>query len=104
MRLTETRAGAILLDGRDCRTVPLQSLRRSVGVVPQTPFLFQVRHWYGTAAQWADMKACKFNASEIGLLPPRAICQEQGNSIVEVLRFTLCSRVSVQKPMKLVCA
>lgn len=42
MRLTETRAGAILLDGRDCRTVPLLTLRSAVGVVPQTPFLFQV--------------------------------------------------------------
>ncbi|KAL0053237.1 hypothetical protein WJX82_002974 [Trebouxia sp. C0006] len=41
LRLTETRAGAILLDGRDCRTVPLQTLRRAIGVVPQTPFLFQ---------------------------------------------------------------
>lgn len=42
MRLTETRAGAVLLDGRDCRTVPLHTLRRAIGVVPQTPFLFQV--------------------------------------------------------------
>ncbi|KAL0039364.1 hypothetical protein WJX79_004967 [Trebouxia sp. C0005] len=41
LRLTETQAGAILLDGRDCRTVPLQTLRRAIGVVPQTPFLFQ---------------------------------------------------------------
>ncbi|DBA85738.1 TPA: hypothetical protein ACH3X1_005304 [Trebouxia sp. C0004] len=41
LRLTETKAGAILLDGKDCRTVPLQTLRRAIGVVPQTPFLFQ---------------------------------------------------------------
>lgn len=46
LRLTETRAGAILLDGRDCRTVPLQTLRRAIGVVPQTPFLFQVQIVY----------------------------------------------------------
>lgn len=41
LRLTETQSGSILLDGRDCRTVPLGTLRRAIGVVPQTPFLFQ---------------------------------------------------------------
>ena len=42
LRLTEVKDGQILIDGRDCRTVSLPVLRRAVGVVPQTPFLFKV--------------------------------------------------------------
>lgn len=44
LRLTEVTAGQVILDGRDCRTVPLPALRRAIGVVPQTPFLFKVLH------------------------------------------------------------
>lgn len=43
LRLTEVNDGQILIDGRDCRTVSLPVLRRAIGVVPQTPFLFKVR-------------------------------------------------------------
>ena len=39
-RLFDVEAGAVLLDGRDVRTLPLGWLRRQVGVVPQDPFLF----------------------------------------------------------------
>ncbi|MBI4515568.1 MAG: ABC transporter ATP-binding protein [Deltaproteobacteria bacterium] len=39
-RLADVSAGAILLDGRDIRTLPLQQLRRSIAFVPQDPFLF----------------------------------------------------------------
>jgi len=39
-RLFDVSDGAIRLDGRDLRTIPLQQLRRSTGVVPQDPFLF----------------------------------------------------------------
>jgi ATP-binding cassette subfamily B multidrug efflux pump len=39
-RLFDVSAGAILLDGRDIRTLPLGWLRRQVGLVPQDPFLF----------------------------------------------------------------
>ena len=39
-RLFDVDAGAILLDGRDVRTLPLGWLRRQVGLVPQDPFLF----------------------------------------------------------------
>ncbi|GFR50510.1 hypothetical protein Agub_g12776, partial [Astrephomene gubernaculifera] len=39
LRLVETEAGRILLYGRDIRAVPLQQLRASVGVLPQSPFL-----------------------------------------------------------------
>src|SRR5881398_292733 len=39
-RLFDVDAGAILLDGRDVRTLPLRWLRRQVGLVPQDPFLF----------------------------------------------------------------
>jgi len=39
-RLFDVSAGQVLLDGRDVRTVPLAHLRRSIGFVPQDPFLF----------------------------------------------------------------
>ena len=39
-RLFEVSGGQILLDGRDIRTLPLAQLRRSIGFVPQDPFLF----------------------------------------------------------------
>jgi len=39
-RLFDVSGGAVLLDGRDIRTLPLAQLRRSIAVVPQDPFLF----------------------------------------------------------------
>jgi ATP-binding cassette subfamily B multidrug efflux pump len=39
-RLFDVEAGAVLLDGRDVRSLPLGWLRRHVGLVPQDPFLF----------------------------------------------------------------
>jgi ATP-binding cassette subfamily B protein len=39
-RLFDPSAGAILLDGRDIRTLPLRWLRRQIAVVPQDAFLF----------------------------------------------------------------
>jgi ATP-binding cassette subfamily B multidrug efflux pump len=40
VRLFDVERGAVLLDGRDVRTLPLAWLRRQVGLVPQDPFLF----------------------------------------------------------------
>jgi ATP-binding cassette subfamily B protein len=39
-RLFDPTAGAILLDGRDLRELPLGWLRRQIAMVPQDPFLF----------------------------------------------------------------
>ncbi len=39
-RFYEFQGGVILLDGRSIRTFELQALRASLGMVPQTPFLF----------------------------------------------------------------
>jgi ATP-binding cassette subfamily B protein len=39
-RFYEFQSGTILIDGRDIRTVDLQSYRRHLGLVPQQPFLF----------------------------------------------------------------
>lgn len=39
-RLFDVSGGRILLDGRDIRTLTLAQLRRSIGFVPQDPFLF----------------------------------------------------------------
>lgn len=42
-RLFDVAEGAVLLDGREVRTLPLAQLRRAVCVVPQDPFLFSRR-------------------------------------------------------------
>jgi ATP-binding cassette subfamily B multidrug efflux pump len=39
-RLHEPPPGTVLVDGRDVRQWPLHALRRSIGFVPQEPFLF----------------------------------------------------------------
>jgi ATP-binding cassette subfamily B protein len=39
-RLFDVDSGSVLIDGRDVRTLPLGWLRRTVGIVPQDPFLF----------------------------------------------------------------
>ncbi len=39
-RLFDVTAGQILLDGRDIRSLPVAQVRRSIGFVPQDPFLF----------------------------------------------------------------
>jgi ATP-binding cassette subfamily B protein len=39
-RFYEIREGAVLIDGRDIRSVTLQSLRRNIGIVQQDVFLF----------------------------------------------------------------
>ncbi len=39
-RLFEVPAGSLFLDGRDIRTIPLGTLKASIGIVPQDIFLF----------------------------------------------------------------
>ncbi len=39
-RLHEPPAGTVFVDGEDVRSLPIDSLRRAMGVVPQEPFLF----------------------------------------------------------------
>ena len=42
LRLVEIEAGAIVIDSLDIRTISLRRLRSAIGLVPQTPFLFEV--------------------------------------------------------------
>ena len=42
-RLFDVTEGAILIDGRDIRDLPLRQLREMIGFVPQDPFLFSSR-------------------------------------------------------------
>jgi ATP-binding cassette subfamily B protein len=45
-RMYDPSSGSILIDGRDIRTIPLAGLRRTIGFVPQSNFLFSdtIRH------------------------------------------------------------
>ncbi|MBV8773406.1 MAG: ABC transporter ATP-binding protein [Deltaproteobacteria bacterium] len=40
VRLIEPTRGRVLVDGRDMREIPLTSLRKAIGLVPQEPILF----------------------------------------------------------------
>jgi len=59
--LFDVSGGQILLDGRDIRTLPLAQLRRSIGFVPQDPFLFSttVRQNVSFAVDGADDAAVR---------------------------------------------
>ncbi|HKS70347.1 MAG TPA: ABC transporter ATP-binding protein, partial [Ktedonobacterales bacterium] len=41
-RVYDVSSGAVLIDGRDVREIPLAALRRAIGYVPQETFLFSV--------------------------------------------------------------
>lgn len=45
-RFYDVSAGAVLVDGKDVRSFPIEEYRRNIGIVLQDPFLF-----YGTAAE-----------------------------------------------------
>src|SRR5260370_9561153 len=45
-RFYDVSAGAILVDGKDIRSFPVEEYRRNIGIVLQDPFLF-----YGTVAE-----------------------------------------------------
>ncbi len=68
-RLFDVSAGQILLDGRDVRTLPLAQLRRSIGFVPQDPFLFStsVRENIRFGSPEADDAAIRHAAGVAGV-------------------------------------
>jgi ATP-binding cassette, subfamily B, multidrug efflux pump len=68
-RLFDVGSGQILLDGRDIRTLPLAQLRRSIGFVPQDPFLFStsVRANIGFGLDGADDAAVRRAAAVAGV-------------------------------------
>jgi ATP-binding cassette subfamily B multidrug efflux pump len=70
-RLFDVSGGRILLDGRDIRTVPLAQLRRSIGFVPQDPFLFSatVRANICFGLDQADEPAMRRAAAIAGVAP-----------------------------------
>jgi ATP-binding cassette subfamily B multidrug efflux pump len=68
-RLFDVSAGQILLDGRDIRSLPLAQLRRSIGFVPQDPFLFSttVCNNLGFGIDNADEPAVRRAAADAGI-------------------------------------
>ncbi len=68
-RLYDPTAGVITIDGRDLREIPVGVLRRSIGFVPQDPFLFSrtVRENIRFGAPGADEEAIKRAAETAGL-------------------------------------
>ncbi len=70
-RLFDVNGGQILLDGRDIRSLPLAQLRRSIGFVPQDPFLFSttVRANICFGLDQADEPAVRRAAAIAGVAP-----------------------------------
>jgi ATP-binding cassette, subfamily B, multidrug efflux pump len=68
-RLADVCAGGIFLDGRDIRTLPLAQLRRSIGFVPQDPFLFSdsIRENIGFALDPVDEEVVRAAAEAAGV-------------------------------------
>jgi ATP-binding cassette, subfamily B, multidrug efflux pump len=68
-RLYDATSGTVTVDGRDVRRIPLGVLRRSVGFVPQDPFLFSrsVRDNIRFGAREADEAAVR-RVAEIAAL------------------------------------
>ncbi len=68
-RLFDVSAGAVLLDGRDVRSLPLAALRRAIGMVPQDPFLFSttIRDNIAFALDEADEAAVRGAAERAGI-------------------------------------
>ena len=68
-RLFDVGGGQILLDGRDIRSLPLAQLRRSIGFVPQDPFLFSttVRENLRFGVEGADDAAVQRAAAIAGV-------------------------------------
>jgi ATP-binding cassette subfamily B multidrug efflux pump len=68
-RLFDVSAGRVTIDGRDVRRIPLEVLRRSIGFVPQDPFLFSrsVRDNIRFGVPGADEAAVRRAAAVAGL-------------------------------------
>ena len=70
-RLFDVSGGQILIDDRDIRTLPLGQLRRSIGFVPQDPFLFSttVRANISFGLDQTDETAVHRAAAAAGVAP-----------------------------------
>ncbi len=70
VRLIDTPAGRVYIDGHDVRDIPLAELRRAVGFVPQEPFLFSVSilENIGLGAPQAGLTEVEHASEQAGLL------------------------------------
>lgn len=84
-RFYDVDEGRVKIDGYDVRDVTLQSLRRSVGMVLQTPILFSgsiydnIRYGKPEAEEWEIVEACKAaNAWDFIQKLPKGLQSEVG--------------------------
>lgn len=84
-RFYDVDEGCVKIDGYDVRDVTLQSLRRSVGMVLQTPILFSgsiydnIRYGKPEAEEWEIVEACKAaNAWDFIQKLPKGLQSEVG--------------------------
>jgi ATP-binding cassette subfamily B protein len=90
-RLFDVTSGEVLLDGRDVRSLPLEQLRRSIGFVPQDPFLFSrtVRDNIAFGVDSADDAAIQRAATVAGLATDIAALPRGYDTIVGERGITL---------------
>jgi ATP-binding cassette subfamily B protein len=90
-RLMDPTTGRVLVDGRDVRTVPVETLRRAVGYVPQDVFLFSdtVGHNIAFGAMEAEDAAIRQAAEEADLLENVEAFPERFETLVGERGITL---------------
>jgi ATP-binding cassette subfamily B protein len=90
-RLFDVADGAVLLDGRDVRSLPLAQLRQAVAVVPQDPFLFsrRIRDNIGFALDDPDPAAVERAAEIAGVADDIAAFPHGYDTIVGERGITL---------------
>jgi ABC-type multidrug transport system fused ATPase/permease subunit len=112
-RFYEFQAGQILIDGQDIRTLDLAAYRRKLGIVTQTPFLFEgsVRSNIGYGKRGASGREIERAARLIGggdwidLLPrglETRVTERGGNLSMGQRQLVALARILLQDPSILI--
>jgi ABC-type multidrug transport system fused ATPase/permease subunit len=112
-RFYEFQAGQILIDGQDIRTLDLAAYRRKLGIVTQTPFLFEgsVRSNIGYGKRGASGREIERAARLIGggdwidLLPrglDTRVTERGGNLSMGQRQLVALARILLQDPSILI--
>ncbi|MFL0246305.1 ABC transporter ATP-binding protein [Candidatus Clostridium stratigraminis] len=78
LRFYDVKSGKILIDGKDIKTLNIDSVRNNISIVPQKPMLFS-----GSVAEnirWGDMEAIDERLKEAALKAEASFIEQMPNS------------------------